>query len=68
MSEAEELRKTLLQVVDDCRTTPPEKMREELIAAGWKYQHASAWSDPEGRWYLGPYGARKRMKEREAQP
>lgn len=58
-----EIKALMLKVLDDCKKTPPEKMREELIAAGWKKIKEHIWSDPNGKLFLGPYSAWKRMKD-----
>ena len=63
----DEIKTSMLKVLDDCKKTPPEKMREELIAAGWKKKTEFIWSDPNGKLFLGPYGAWKRMKAAQEQ-
>ena len=35
MKDTERVRRMLLDVVDDCKETPPEQMRIQLLAAGW---------------------------------
>ena len=38
-----------------------EEMSATLIAAGWKRKAAVLWKSPDGRLFLGPYGAWKVM-------
>jgi hypothetical protein len=61
ITEAQRIRKMLLDVVDDCQQTPPEQMRVQLIAAGWTPMSQHIWKHPSGSLHLGPYGAWKKM-------
>ena len=38
-----------------------EEMSATLMAAGWKRKAAVLWKSPDGRLFLGPYGAWKVM-------
>jgi hypothetical protein len=43
--------------------TTIEQMIEQLAAAGWVRDHSTVWRAPDGKLYLGPYGAWKQMKQ-----
>jgi hypothetical protein len=61
MKDTERVRRMLLDVVDDCKETPPEQMRIQLLAAGWTPVNQSVWRHPDGTLRIGPYGAWKQM-------
>jgi hypothetical protein len=61
MKDTERVRRMLLDVVDDCKETPPEQMRIQLLAAGWTPVNQSVWRHPDGTLHIGPYGAWKKM-------
>jgi hypothetical protein len=61
ISEPERIRKMLLDVIDDVKTTEPEQMKVQLIAAGWRPKTQHIWQHPNGSLHLGPYGAWKKM-------
>lgn len=61
MEEAARIRRMLLDVIDDCKETPPEQMKIQLLAAGWKPVNQSVWRHPNGSMHMGPYGAWKKM-------
>ena len=63
MNEAGRIKKMLLDVVDECKETPPEQMRVQLLAAGWKPVNQSIWKHPNGSLHMGPYGAWKKMSK-----
>lgn len=44
---------------------PPEVWRSELHAAGWQKRMGFVWADPNGKLYIGPFGAWIEMKRRE---
>ena len=40
-----------------------DEKEQQLLAAGWKRIHPDLWEDPNGKRWLGPHGAWRRMRE-----
>jgi hypothetical protein len=59
--ESSRIRRMLLDVIDDAKKTPPEQMKVQLLAAGWKAVNQHIWKHPNGSLHLGPYGAWKKL-------
>ena len=43
---------------------PIEDMRTELVEAGWQAKTRTIWKDPNGKLWIGPYGAWREMRKR----
>ena len=41
---------------------PIEKMKDELVAAGWTAKSPTVWTSPDGKLFRGPYGAWRMLK------